>query len=381
MEFQNRMEKMEPRIEIIENNSDTTTFTLSGINVSLANALRRTLLTDIPMVVFRTTPNEQNRCIILENTSRLNNEIIKQRLSCIPIHITNEEDFPINNYVMEVDVENNTDNILYVTTEDFVVKDLVSNKDLSKDKVREIFPPNDITGYYIDFVRLRPRISAEIPGEKLHLTCKFDIGTAKEDGMFNAVSTCSYGFTVDTTVQEIELAKKMQTWKDEGKNMEQIKFDAENWRLLEGKRIFRKDSFDFILQSVGVYTNEQLLNTACKILIQRLEDLDTTIEKDELEIKHSENTMSNSFDVVLENEDYTIGKVIEYFMHVKFYQTNLLSFCGFKKMHPHDTFSVIRVAYSNPVEKSTIKGNLKDCIQDAVEVYTKIKKDFLKLVK
>jgi DNA-directed RNA polymerase subunit L len=381
MEFQNRMEKLEPRIEIIEKNSDITSFTLSGINVSLANAIRRTLLSDIPMVVFRTTPNEQNKCVIFENTTRLNNEIIKQRLSCIPIHITNEADFPINNYVMEVEVENNSDNILYVTTEDFVVKDLVSNKDLSKETIREIFPPNDITGYYIDFVRLRPRISAEIPGEKLHLTCKFDIGTAKEDGMFNAVSTCSYGFTVDTALQEAELAKKMQTWKDEGKNAEQIKFDAENWRLLEGKRIFRKDSFDFILQSVGVYTNEQLLNTACKILIQRLEDLDTLIEKDELEIKHSENTMSNSFDVVLENEDYTIGKVIEYFMHTKFYQTNILSFCGFKKMHPHDTFSVIRVAYTNPVEKSTIKGNLKECIQDAVEVYNKIKKDFLKLVK
>jgi DNA-directed RNA polymerase subunit L len=384
MEFQNRMDKMEklePRIEIIENNSDTTTFTLSGINVSLANALRRTLLSDIPMVVFRTTPNEQNKCVIFENTSRLNNEIIKQRLSCIPIHITNEADFPINNYLMEVQVENNTDNILYVTTEDFVVKDVVIGKDLSKDTVRQIFPPNDITGYYIDFVRLRPRISAEIPGEKLHLTCKFDIGTAKEDGMFNAVSTCSYGFTIDTAVQEAELAKKMQTWKDEGKNAEQIKFDAENWRLLEGKRIFRKDSFDFIVQSVGVYTNDQLLNTACKILIQRLEDLDTLIEKDELEIKLSENTLSNSFDVVLENEDYTIGKVIEYFMHTKFYQTNMLSFCGFKKMHPHDTYSIIRVAYSNPVEKSTIKGNLKECIQDAVEVYTKIKRDFLKLVK
>lgn len=381
MEFQNRMEKLEPRIEIIENTSDTTTFTLSGINVSLANALRRTLLTDIPMVVFRTTPNEQNKCVIFENTSRLNNEIIKQRLSCIPIHVTNEEDFPINNYLMEVQVENNTDNILYVTTEDFVVKDLVSNKDLSKDTLRTIFPPNDITGYYIDFVRLRPRISAEIPGEKIHLTCKFDIGTAKEDGMFNSVSTCSYGFTVDTALQEAELAKKMQTWKDEGKNAEQIKFDAENWRLLEGKRIFRKDSFDFVVQSVGVYTNDQLLNTACKILIQRLADLDTLIEKDELEIKNAENTMSNSFDVVLENEDYTIGKVIEYFMHSKFYETNLLTFCGFKKMHPHDTYSLIRLAYSNPVEKSTIKGNLKSCIQDAVEVYTKIKKDFLKLVK
>ena len=372
---------MDPRIEIFETNDDTLGFTLSGVNVSLANAVRRTLLSDIPMVVFRTTPNEQNKCTILANTSRLNNEVIKQRLSCIPIYIKNVEDFPIKNYIMEVKVENNTDNIMYITTENFTIKDLVTGNFLPQEKIREIFPADDTTGYFIDFVRLRPRISDEIPGEKLHLTCEFDIGSANEDGMFNAVSTCSYGFTIDTALQEAELAKKMQSWKDEGKNETQIKFEADNWKLLEGKRIFKKDSFDFVLQSVGVYTNEELLNSACKIIIQRLNDIDTIIEKDELEIKNADSTLANSFDIILENEDYTIGKVLEYFMYSKFYNTNNLTFCGFKKLHPHDTFSIIRIAYYNPVEKSTIKGNLKECIIDAVDVFTKLKRNFLSITK
>jgi DNA-directed RNA polymerase subunit L len=328
-------------------------------------------------VVFRTTPNEQNKCTIYTNTSCLNNEIIKQRLSCIPIHIKNIEEFPLKNYLLEVNVENTTDNVMYVTTEHFTIKDLVTGTELSKDKVREIFPADDTTGYFIDFARLRPRISDEIPGEKLHLICEFDIGTAKEDGMFNAVSTCSYGFSIDTAHQEAELAKKLQTWKDEGKTEDQINFEAENWKLLEGQRITKKDSFDFVLQSVGVYTNDELLNAACKILIGRLGDLDTIIEKDELEIINSDNTLTNSFDVILENEDYTIGKIIEYCLYSKFYATNILTFCGFKKMHPHDTHSIIRVAYAEPVEKSTIKGNFKECIADAVEVFTKMKKDFL----
>ena len=368
---------MDPRIELIETTDDSIGFTLSGVNVSLSNAIRRTLLSDIPMVIFRTTPNEQNKCNIISNTSRLNNEIIKQRLSCIPIHIKNVDDFPIKNYIMEVNIENNTDNIIYVTTENFTIKDLISGNYLPQDKVREVFPADDSSGYFIDFVRLRPRISDEIPGEKLHLTCEFDIGSASEDGMFNAVSTCSYGFTIDTALQDAELAKRLQTWKDEGKDEKQLNFEADNWKLLEGKRYFKKDSFDFVVQSVGVYTNEELLNAACKIIIQRLTELDTIIEKDELEINNSDNTLANCFDIILENEDYTIGKIIEYCLYTKFYNTNSLTFCGFKKLHPHDTFSIIRVAYTDPVEKSTIKGNLKECISDLLDVYMKMKKEFL----
>jgi DNA-directed RNA polymerase alpha subunit len=373
---------MNPHVELnSRHNDEMLMFTLSGVNVSLANAIRRTILSDIPLVVFRTTPYEQNKATIISNTSRLNNEILKQRLSCIPIHIKDIEGFPMKNYQLEVNVENITDTTMYVTTKDFVIKDLVTGKPISESKNREIFPANDYTGYFIDFVRLRPKISDEIPGEKIHLTCEFSVGTAKEDGMFNAVSTCSYGFTVDTLAQDAILEKYKQTWKDDGKTKEEVDFEAKNWKLLDGMRITKKDSFDFIIQTIGIYDNVELVHKACEILIDKFQYQDTLIEKDELEIKNAENTMSNSFDIILENEDYTIGKVIEYFMYTKFYETKMLTFCGFKKMHPHDSYSIIRVAYKDAIDKSTIKGHLKECIDESIQVFSRVKKEFLKLVK
>ncbi len=372
---------MNPRLEALNNDNNSLSFTLSGINVSLANAIRRTILADIDSVVFRTTPNNRNKCNVISNTTRLNNEIIKQRLSCIPIHIKNISDFPLKNYIMEVNVENTTDTIMFVTTEDFTIKDLITGKQLDKDKIREIFPRDDYTGYFIDFVRLRPKISDEIPGEKIHLTCEFDIGNAKEDGMFNAVSTCAYGFTIDKDLQDVELTKKIQTWKDEGKNEKEIKFESDNWKLLEGKRIYKKDSFDFIVQSVGVYTEAEILKIACEILTEKLNNIETLIVNDKLEIKNAENTMANCFDIILENEDYTIGKILEYFLHSQFYEKNILTFCGFKKMHPHDNYSIIRVSYNEPVEKSTIKGHLNECIKLSIELYNKLKKDFTQFAK
>ena len=372
---------MNPTLEPFESEDNSFGFTLSGVNVSIANALRRTILSDIPIVVFRTTPHEQNKCSIITNTSRLNNEIIKQRLSCIPIHIKDVEDFPLKNYIMEVNVENTTDTIMFVTSENFVIKDKNTGKALPQEKTREVFPSDDITGYFIDFVRLRPRISDEIPGEKIHLICEFDIGSAKEDGMFNAVSTCSYGFTGDTAAQDAELVRKLQKWKDEGKNERDIEFETTNWKLLDAKRIYKKDSFDFVVQSVGIHTNNEIVDNACRILISRLSELESIIEKDELEIKNAENTMANSFDIILENEDYTIGKVIEYFLFSKFYETNMITYCGFKKMHPHDSHSIIRLAYKEPVDKATIKGHIKECIDDAGNLYAKLRKDFTQFVK
>ena len=373
---------MNPKVELnSKHNDEMLLFTLSGVNVSLANAIRRTILSDIPLIVFRTTPHEQNKANILVNTSRLNNEVLKQRLSCIPIHIKDVENFPLKNYQLEVNVENITDTTMYVTTEHFVINDLVTGKPLSEDKNREIFPANDYTGYFIDFVRLRPKISDELPGEKIHLTCELSVGTAKEDGMFNVVSTCSYGFTVDSVAQEAKLEKLKQTWKDEGKKAEEVDFEAKNWKLLDGMRITKQDSFDFTIQTVGIYDNVELIHKACEILIEKLQYQDTLLEKDELTIEKSQNTMSNSYDIILENEDYTIGKVIEYILYTKFYETKTLTFCGFKKMHPHDAHSIIRVAYKDPIDISTIKGNLKECLDEAVQVFTKVKKEFLKLVK
>ena len=118
--------------------------------------------------------------------------------------------------------------------------DIATNKPISESKNREIFPPSS-TGHFIDFVRLRPKISDDLQGEAIHLTCKFSIGNAKEDGMFNVVSTCSYGFTPDLDKIQETLGKKRADWKQEGKSDKEIEFESKNWELLDALRITKKD--------------------------------------------------------------------------------------------------------------------------------------------
>jgi hypothetical protein len=62
---------MNPSIHNIGLDSDTYKFTLSGLNVSLANALRRTILSDIPVNAIYTQTYEDNECNIVINTTRL----------------------------------------------------------------------------------------------------------------------------------------------------------------------------------------------------------------------------------------------------------------------------------------------------------------------
>ena len=131
-----------------------------------------------------------------------------------------------------------------------------------------------------------------------------------------------------------------------------------------------------MIQTIGIFTNQELVHKACDIIVEKLNLLDTLADTDELSITPSVNTMNNSFDIILVNEDYTIGKIIEYMFYSKFYEdVQTLSFCGFKKMHPHDNDSIIRIAYKEPVDKATIKQNLKACIEVALGIYKKIKKD------
>jgi len=374
---------MNPQLENIDNNAISLQFTLTGVNLSLANALRRTILSDIPLVVFRTTPNTRNKCTIFTNTSRLNNEVIKQRLSCIPIHIKLEDPNDIRNLVMEVNVKNETDNILFVTSGDFIIKNKNDGKKIPDEEIRKIFPKDPLTNDYIDFVRLRPQITDELQGEKIHLICEFDNGTAKEDGMFNAVSTCSYGFTPDPVAQESELTKQKQKWMDEGKTEEEILFEEQNWKLLDAKRIYKKDSYDFIVESVGIYDNVEIVDLSCKILMKQLLDLGNIIEQDDklVEIKSAQSTMANSYDIILHNHDYTIGKILEYFLYTKYYETKTMTYCGFKKLHPHDTFCLIRVAYTETTAISGLKGHLQDCIISGIHVYEQLSKDLQRIKK
>lgn len=364
---------MNPKIIKSSEENGTYEFTLSGVNVSLANALRRTIISDIPINVIRTDSHETNECTILVNTSRLHNEILKQRLSCIPIHMK-ELDLLPGKYTLEVDVKNDTDTTIFVTTEHFKIKNKTNDNYLTEEELRKIFPPSmSKTNMFIDFARLRPKIGTTIQGEHIKLSAEFSVGTAKINSMYNVVSKCSYGNTFDLVKGDDVWDKIRDSLSAENKTKEEIDFEKKNFDLLDRQRHFVEDSFDFVITTLGIYDNRELVRKACVILQKKILDLIETIDSDTIPINISETTVEYSFDVVLENEDYTIGKVLEYILYEKYYvKEKLFSFCGFKKFHPHNSDSIIRVAYYENTDKNTLRQHLRSVCVDSSEFFKKL---------
>jgi len=354
-------------------------FRLENTNVSIANALRRIILSEIPTVVIRTSPYEKNRVKIDVNTTRMNNEIIKQRLSCIPIHIKESEFSSINELTLELNVKNETSSLLYVTTGDFKIKNEKTNTYISDEEVKRIFPPDPITNDYIDIVRLRPKTSSN--GEELKLTCSLDIGKSKEDSSFAVASTCCYSCVVDDEKVDVEWSLKKAELEASGISGEELKSAEKNWRLLDAKRITIPDAFDFVVETVGVFTNKSIVVKACKIMIDKLEKIREKISSRDV-INKSNTTIENCYDITLEGEDYTLGKVLEYMLYSKHYDRfspssdKTLNYCGFSKPHPHINSSIIRLAFVENVDIDEIVSYITRASNDSIRIFEMISKQF-----
>jgi len=365
---------MEPVISKLSEEANVLKFTVNGLNVSFANGLRRIILAEIPTVVFRTAPHEKCLATFDINTSRLNNELIKQRLSCIPIHIT-DVDFPYKDYQMEVNKKNEGDAIDFVTTADFKLKNTVTGTYLSEAETSKIFPPNPLTGQHIDFVRLRPRISADIDGEQLKMSCLLDIGKAEEDSSFNVVATCAFGHSPDTAKIKSEWTKKATELSKGGSSAADIEFLHKDWLLLDAKRLTLLDSFDFTIESVGPFTNMAIVYKALHIMLNKLKKFKMTMETEPGLIAKTGTTIENGFDITLPNEGYTLGKVIEFVLYNNHYG-KALTYCGFTKPHPHIDMSKIRLGFKEPLEVASAVSYLLNAADEAIKVFMKMEEVF-----
>jgi DNA-directed RNA polymerase subunit L len=361
---------MEPIVNKIAEDNNILNFSLSGINVSIINGLRR-IVYEIPVVVFRTSPHEADQSSFTVNTTRMNNELLKHRLSCIPIYA--DVDFPKDEYILRLDKQNNSSSIEYVTTADFeVIK--VATKEKDAQMTAKLFPANPVTGDYPELARLLPRVSDNIEGERLAFTCKFDYGTAKENSAFNISSTCAYTNTLDPVkIKSAWAEKKAELSKTHSK--EELIFAEKDWQLLESKRNFLPDSFEFIVETVGPIPNMAIMAKASTLMLEKLRKLIETIQSEPNVILVSETTIPNSFDIILKNEDYTLGKVIEFVLYTTHYD-NTLHYCGFKKPHPHIDESLIRIGFKNPADKVTVVTYIVNAANEAIRIYEKILKVF-----
>lgn len=347
---------MDPKISNITEENGILRFQLSNVNVSFANAIRRTMLSDIQTLVMRDSPFEESTINITKNTTRLNNEIIRHRLSCVPIH--HDIDFPVDKYNFVIEMENTGNSVIMVTTGDIKVIDTDTGKEAPSSISKQLFPPDAISREYIPIVRLNPRISDQQPGEAITLVAKAVIGTAGENSAFNVVSCAAYAMTIDKEKQEQALIKHLKTLKAEYLKQgmpkdeieESLNYAKNGWLALEGKRITKKNSFDYEVETVGVYSNEEIVRRSCDVLVNSLDELEIILSQtNALTDLFEVNSVGDYVMVKLENYDYTIAKVIEAILYIRNWESKEkmdgLDYIATVRPHPHIPEIYLRLHY------------------------------------
>lgn len=352
---------MDPKIASIVEENGILRFQLQNTNVSFANAIRRTLLSDIPTLVMRDSPYEQTTIKINKNTTRLNNEILRHRLCCVPIH--HDVDFPIDKYSFVINVENNGNNVITVTTGDIKVIDTDTGKEAPPSISKQLFPPDPMTNDYIPIVRVNPRVSDQLPGEVLDIVAKATVSTASENACFNVVSCASYAMTPDKEKQQQALNVHLKNLKAEytkqnmGKDeiIKALEYAKNGWLALDGKRIVKKNSFDFEIETVGVYQNEELVRRACDVLIDSLDELEITLSQTNAIVDLFETKVGDYVMVKLENYDYTIAKVLEAVLYNRNWESKEkadgLDYLATVRPHPHIPEIFLRLHYIKDIDE------------------------------
>lgn len=72
-------------------------------------------------------------------------------------------------------------------------------------------------------------------------------------------------------------------------------------------------------------------------------------------------------------EDYTFGKVLEFYLYDTYYEKeDIVQFCGFNKAHPHDNYCVIRIIFKEEQEIKFIQAMLINICNTIEKTYNKI---------
>jgi DNA-directed RNA polymerase subunit L len=321
-----------------KNPTNRYSFEIYDIDLSIVNAIRRIILSDIeiPGMIGENEPTVE----IISSNGPLHNELLIHRIGQIPICLKEDE---IDNYVdnsitLELNVSNTTNTIKNVTTEDITMKR--NNKELDKRELKEIFYPNMVTNSNILITRLREN-------EYLHFKGSVVKKTGKYNASFSPVSLSTFSYIIDNS----KITKEMSI------------LDKE--RQYFTNKYGDPNAFQFEIEPINKYlTPKYLLNKSFEILITKLNNLITNIKSNEnFKI---EKKLENTFKYIIEDEDDTVGFLIQSFIHDKYvrngdtYLENIkCKYCGYICPHPLKKILEIQVTLENQTDEMKFKDFLQ----------------------
>jgi DNA-directed RNA polymerase subunit L len=391
--------------EIIQGDNYVTNFTITGVHPSLANAIRRTCLSSIPVVGFDDTYNDDptnNKIKINKNISSLHNEFIAHRISLIPVCMYKsgetikivadyDEDtsnveynfkFPQNLPTFSLNIKNdsatrqknkvqNPDNNIDVLSNYIVI-----NTENPSDVNRYIIP-DYFTGDYILIHRLKPNSTSDeqIDAEEIEIDIELTIGTGYLNARYCPVGTITYEFqkdTPDVINERFDMymnnltAQRDQVSTSESEKLPPFKqSDKDQYRnsfmLLDSERIFKKNKFGepdivkFCIESVGNLESNQIMYDALTILEIRStiilnmfqwNDKTSTFAINSNRITKSINSTNGFIEIYIKNEDHTLGNLISSYLKKLFILDKILgeycTFATYKMPHPlEETITIV----------------------------------------
>ena len=389
-------------------------FEIGNVNTSMVNGIRRTIISDVKTVGFRTEPYEAGQVNIIANDTPLHNQFVLHRISLIPIHIAKPEKFDVDDYLFIIDLVNDTNSIIDITTENFKIKRISTNKFLPQEEVKNFFPPDPITGDYILIDRLRPKyfvpsktLSQEVVDEmgkvftkktedkmRFHIEGKACISNGKENGHFCPTSCSAYINKVDETKAKLGLKnyidKQLEIAKDTNVTPMTTEQLTRRFDLTEKPRYFytnNKDEpnvFTFKIETVGVIPPLIIFHRSIDILKEKINNFVSNLinnNEDVITINPS-SQLNGGYDIIIKDEDDTLGNILQTHLCLLYADYTIpkeqrkLQFIGYKRPHPLENHIILALhGSSNEKINTLISDIIKPGCQQIIKVFNKIQSE------
>ena len=262
------------------------TFELRGVPVQFANALRRMLLNETPVV-------ELTDVQVLENTTLMPYEVVKHRVEMLPVNCRPSDEDTVRNARILLRVPPVADGpTRMLTTDDFVVE--ATRTDLLL-KDRDLGDP-------MFFLKLKPT-------ETIHITARLKVNPASSQ-----MCVATYSYHVDE-----ELAKL-----DSEKYEDKVQFENFHRQMsYHRNEKGRPDWFDFTVESVGVVPAKEVVLFCLKDLMRRA----PIWVKESPIVREAE---PNVYHIVSTTEGHTMGALAQNIA----YNLGMCTFVSYDVPHP-----------------------------------------------
>lgn len=383
----------------------------TGLNKTVVNSIRRTLLSDIPTVGFRTLMESKDIHITTNNTS-LHNEFLESRISLVPLFINPYTYKKQYLFKLKVDSSETSEPFKKVYMNDFDIYPLKEGADIDKindeenidqsnydfanpvseEGKKQIFRPFIYNGKdnYCLITELKTTSSSN--KQELELIGVPRVSTASEDAKWQSVSRATYSFKNDEELFEKVITEKIKVNEIEEDKQEEYK---NSMRIAEAERYYHRDNncepywYDFQIDSVHYLPSKDLFINSCQIIIDKLELLKSEFpkiisgEESIVELKVDQNV----YTVYIDGFTDTIGSIIQSYISTHLIDDDDSDFmvCGYKRVHPLEELIKFNVSFNETKESIKTLNNqqkltsliklFEDSCLGLITVYTSIKEE------